>query len=106
MGGDIQKICTLLTDVGIFGSGVMQCYEAHIPPLLQFLQDYNLYGMNWMHVSALMWRRPLPPAVCSDDDGDHDDMAYYDSDTNRDEHYDDDSDNNMYIKVTEATASN
>ena len=96
---DIQKICTLLTDVGIFGDGVMQCYEAHIPPLLQFLQDFNLYGMNWMHISALTWRRPLPPAVHDEKDSDGEG-----SDNDENAHSENDIEDSRYKRVTEVTA--
>ncbi|KAK2170793.1 hypothetical protein NP493_1142g00012 [Ridgeia piscesae] len=37
---------------------VFQPHEAHIPYLLQMFIDYNLYGMNMLHVAALKFRQP------------------------------------------------
>ncbi|KAF5178796.1 Dna polymerase zeta catalytic subunit [Thalictrum thalictroides] len=36
-----------------------QPHESHIPYLLQFLIDYNLYGMGHLHVSKVKFRYPL-----------------------------------------------
>lgn len=36
-----------------------QPYEAHIPYSLQFMIDYSLYGMNYVHYSAVKFRRNL-----------------------------------------------
>ncbi|KAH9622617.1 hypothetical protein KSS87_013140 [Heliosperma pusillum] len=38
----------------------IQPYEAHIPFLLQFLVDYNLYGMGHMHLVKMKFRHPVP----------------------------------------------
>ncbi|KAG6430350.1 hypothetical protein SASPL_108415 [Salvia splendens] len=38
----------------------LQPYESHIPFLLQFLIDYNLYGMGHLHVSKMKFRHPVP----------------------------------------------
>lgn len=51
---DIAKISRLLTDRCIFGP--MQCYESHISPVLQFLQDSHLQGMNYAHFSKVKLR--------------------------------------------------
>ncbi|KAI3909099.1 hypothetical protein MKW92_026579 [Papaver armeniacum] len=37
-----------------------QPYESHIPFLLQFMIDHNLYGMGQLHVSKVKFRHPLP----------------------------------------------
>ncbi|KAL6896569.1 hypothetical protein ACP4OV_007141 [Aristida adscensionis] len=37
-----------------------QPYESHIPYLLHFLVDYNLYGMGHIHVKDFKFRPPLP----------------------------------------------
>lgn len=34
-------------------------YEAHIPFLLQFLADFNLYSCNWLLVDKLFFRSPI-----------------------------------------------
>uniref|UniRef100_A0ACD5WNY5 Uncharacterized protein n=1 Tax=Avena sativa TaxID=4498 RepID=A0ACD5WNY5_AVESA len=39
---------------------VLQPYESHIPYLLHFLVDYNLYGMGHVHVTDFKFRPPLP----------------------------------------------
>ncbi|GER55202.1 DNA polymerase [Striga asiatica] len=38
----------------------LQPYESHIPFLLQFLIDYNLYGMGLLHVAKVRFRYPVP----------------------------------------------
>lgn len=35
-------------------------YEAHIPFLLQFMLDFNLYGCGWIELSSCMFRGNLP----------------------------------------------
>ncbi|KAF8394525.1 hypothetical protein HHK36_020735 [Tetracentron sinense] len=37
-----------------------QPHESHIPFLLQFLVDYNLYGMGHLHLSKVKFRHPIP----------------------------------------------
>lgn len=34
-------------------------YEAHIPYLLQFFADFNLFGCSWMEISSSYWRLPI-----------------------------------------------
>ncbi|PKA58464.1 DNA polymerase delta catalytic subunit [Apostasia shenzhenica] len=38
----------------------LQPYESHIPYHLQFLVDYNLYGMSHLHASKVKFRSPVP----------------------------------------------
>ncbi|KOM52857.1 hypothetical protein LR48_Vigan09g151600 [Vigna angularis] len=38
----------------------LQPYESHIPFILQFLVDYNLYGMGQLHLSKMKFRHPIP----------------------------------------------
>ncbi|ETO12875.1 DNA polymerase zeta catalytic subunit [Reticulomyxa filosa] len=38
---------------------VFQCYESHIPYLLHFLIDHNLFGMNSVHLQHWWVRQPL-----------------------------------------------
>ncbi len=40
-----------------------QPYEAHIPYMLQFLCDYNLYGMDFVRVSHVTFRHPMPDKI-------------------------------------------
>jgi len=37
----------------------MQLYEAHIPYILQFMIDYNLYGMNLINLNCVKYRHSL-----------------------------------------------
>jgi DNA polymerase zeta len=34
-----------------------QAHEAHIPYILQFMIDYNLYGMNLVNLENVKFRR-------------------------------------------------
>ncbi|XVF06076.1 hypothetical protein REPUB_Repub06bG0017200 [Reevesia pubescens] len=38
----------------------LQPHESHIPFILQFLVDYNLYGMGHLHLSRMKFRNPIP----------------------------------------------
>ncbi|XP_056166139.1 DNA polymerase zeta catalytic subunit isoform X2 [Syzygium oleosum] len=50
----------------------LQPHESHIPYLLQFLVDYNLYGMGLLHLMRIKFRNPIPDIFaskrCSDND--------------------------------------
>lgn len=39
----------------------LQPHESHIPYLLQFFIDYNIYGMDYIELSHAIFKRPLPP---------------------------------------------
>lgn len=41
-------------------------YEAHIPFLLQFMLDFNLYGCGWVEISKAKFREPVPECEGSD----------------------------------------
>ncbi|XP_078160009.1 recovery protein 3 isoform X2 [Carex rostrata] len=56
---DVSRASTLLLS-GAIMSRQFQPYESHIPYLLQFLVDYNLYGMSHIHVSNMKFRPPIP----------------------------------------------
>ncbi|KAL9233295.1 hypothetical protein vseg_008315 [Gypsophila vaccaria] len=56
---DVSRAASLLLDGAVFERSV-QPYEAHIPFLLQFLVDYNLYGMSHMHLVKMKFRHPVP----------------------------------------------
>ncbi|KAJ3699935.1 hypothetical protein LUZ61_003640 [Rhynchospora tenuis] len=56
---DISRASVLLLS-GAIMSRQFQPYESHIPYLLQFLVDYNLYGMSHIHVANMKFRPPIP----------------------------------------------
>lgn len=58
------RMVELLQRGGVM-STLFQPHEAHIPYELQFLMDYNLYGMNWIELenrttAPIKFRSPLP----------------------------------------------
>ncbi|KAG7244176.1 hypothetical protein INR49_004249 [Caranx melampygus] len=52
----VKRVCELLQS-GAVMSKSYQPHEAHIPYLLQFFMDYNLYGMNLVNLGAVKFRR-------------------------------------------------
>lgn len=56
---DVSRAANLLVEGAILDK-VLQPHESHIPFLLQFLIDHNLYGMGHLHVSKIMFRIPVP----------------------------------------------
>ncbi|XP_065837762.1 DNA polymerase zeta catalytic subunit-like isoform X2 [Oscarella lobularis] len=54
-----------LLQTGAVMNHCFQPHESHIPFLLQFFMDYNLYGMNFIEFSAVKFRLPLTPATLS-----------------------------------------
>lgn len=50
------RVCELLQS-GAVMSKSYQPHEGHIPYLLQFFMDYNLYGMNLVNLGAVKFRR-------------------------------------------------
>lgn len=53
----IKRAATLLQNGAIL-SKIYQPHESHIPYILQFLIDYNLYGMSFLHVPMnFVWMR-------------------------------------------------
>jgi len=59
----VSKLSHLLTDRCIMGS--VQCYESHITPVLQFLQDFNLQGMKHIRFNKIKIRRCCPNCLSS-----------------------------------------
>ena len=45
-------------------------YESHIPFLLQFMLDANLYGCGWVNISKAKFREPVPDDLEVDSSGD------------------------------------
>ncbi|CAL8086496.1 unnamed protein product [Orchesella dallaii] len=58
----LKKAVDLLQSGNILGRR-FQPYEAHIPYSLQFMIDYCLYGMNFIHYSDLKFRRNIKNAL-------------------------------------------
>ncbi|XP_068495573.1 DNA polymerase zeta catalytic subunit isoform X2 [Phaseolus vulgaris] len=56
---DVSRAASLLLAGAVLDKS-LQPYESHIPFILQFLVDYNLYGMGQLHLSKMKFRRPLP----------------------------------------------
>ncbi|KAG9286506.1 hypothetical protein G9A89_014672 [Geosiphon pyriformis] len=66
---DLKSRVAELLQLGSIMGCKFQPYEAHIPFLLQFMVDYNLFGMNYIHLSDVMFRQlPLTPNLRSDHD--------------------------------------
>lgn len=51
----VPRLAELLP-AGVLMGTVLQPHEAHIPFVLQFMIDYNLYGMNLVHFSSIRFR--------------------------------------------------
>ncbi|OLL22088.1 DNA polymerase zeta catalytic subunit [Neolecta irregularis DAH-3] len=51
----------------------MQPFEAHIPYLLQFMIDFNLYGCGWINCEEVTFRMPVPEQ--SESNGKHADHS-------------------------------
>ncbi|XP_073113931.1 DNA polymerase zeta catalytic subunit isoform X4 [Elaeis guineensis] len=67
---EVARAAALLLGGAILNRN-FQPYEVHIPYLLHFLVDYNLYGMSHIHTSNVRFRPPLPDsfipkAACHD----------------------------------------
>ncbi|XP_024028845.1 DNA polymerase zeta catalytic subunit isoform X2 [Morus notabilis] len=58
---DVSRAANLLLSGGVLDK-CLQPHEAHIPFILQFLVDYNLYGMGHIHLSKMKFRHPVPDA--------------------------------------------
>jgi DNA polymerase elongation subunit (family B) len=58
--GLIKRAATLLQTGALLGGKEFQPYESHVPYLLQFYIDYNLYGMGLMCAKDVRFRWPLP----------------------------------------------
>lgn len=50
-----------LTASGVICQTKFQAFEAHIPFLLQLFVDNNLVGMDYIRMSEVSFREPLPP---------------------------------------------
>nr|CAB3265529.1 DNA polymerase zeta catalytic subunit-like [Phallusia mammillata] len=55
---DVKRSSDLL-QAGAIMNQSYQPHEAHVPFILQFFLDYNLYGMNLLHSKCSWFRKPL-----------------------------------------------
>lgn len=58
---DVGRAAALLQSGAVLGTR-MRTFEAHLPYLLQFKVDHNLYGMGHIRIARGKFRLPLPPA--------------------------------------------
>ncbi|KAM5561236.1 DNA polymerase zeta catalytic subunit [Rosa sericea] len=58
---DVTRAANLLLGGAVLDK-CLQPHESHIPFILQFMIDYNLYGMGHLHLSKLKFRHPMPDA--------------------------------------------
>ncbi|KAL9651015.1 hypothetical protein ABK040_012759 [Willaertia magna] len=60
---DITKIASILQNTNILqhahGNCKLQIFEAHLPYSLQFMIDYNVYGMNYIQMDKIFFRSPI-----------------------------------------------
>ena len=56
---DIKRVVMILLS-GVINECIYQPFESHIPYLLHFFIDYNLYGMNFMYFKSPLFRQPIP----------------------------------------------
>ncbi|ODV98163.1 hypothetical protein PACTADRAFT_47966 [Pachysolen tannophilus NRRL Y-2460] len=54
----LRRLSNLLSE-GKVNDKVIQPYESHVPYLLQFLTDYNLFGCDWLYLDEWLWRSPI-----------------------------------------------
>ena len=60
----ITRIATIVAQKGLpaeLATHAPLPYASHIPFVMQFLVDYSLSGMDYLHLSEFKLRRPLPP---------------------------------------------
>lgn len=62
--GLVNKLSDLIRDGKIFGKRV-ESYETHLPYLLQFSVDFNLFGCSWMDFDQCYFREPLLNPILS-----------------------------------------
>ncbi|KAK7258870.1 hypothetical protein RIF29_24458 [Crotalaria pallida] len=55
---DVSRAANLLLAGAVLDKS-LQPHESHIPFILQFLVDYNLYGMGYLHLSKMKFRLPI-----------------------------------------------
>lgn len=61
--------CAELLRSGKIWNTPIQPYESHIPHILQFFTDFNLYGCGWVRLSNARFRPEVPPEYVSESEG-------------------------------------
>lgn len=56
---DLSRVANVLLSGAVLGQ-TFQPFEAHVPYLLKFKTDYNLHGMEYVRLSKVLLREPLP----------------------------------------------
>lgn len=67
----IRRAANLLQNGVILGK-VYQPHESHVPYILQFMIDFNLYGMNFVYTPLKLLRYRQPTTVASSGNGNGD----------------------------------
>lgn len=62
--GLVNKFSDWIRDGKMFGKRV-ETYETHLPYLLQFCVDFNLFGCSWMDFNKCYFRQPLLNPILS-----------------------------------------
>lgn len=62
----IKRAASLFQNGAILGK-IFQPHESHVPYVLQFLIDYNLYGMSFLYVPSEVVRFRQPTNGMNDD---------------------------------------
>lgn len=63
----LSKFADLLRNGAILNTNI-QPYESHIPYILQFFADFNLYGCGWIKLSDAYFREPIAESFWRPDD--------------------------------------
>ena len=59
---DIARVVQIVRS-GVVNDCVYDPFECHIPFLLHFLVDHNLYGMNFAYLKSPRFRQPVPSTL-------------------------------------------
>lgn len=76
----LSRLSSILL-LGKVGGKVYQPYEAHIPYLLQFLADFNMYGCDWMYLQNCLFRSPVISTKLLSD-SEETEFSYHDDEIN------------------------
>ncbi|KAJ1955674.1 DNA polymerase zeta, partial [Linderina pennispora] len=56
----VMSRASMLLASGAVMNQKFDLFESHLPYTLQFLVDYNLFGMDWVNLANVRYRSPLP----------------------------------------------